>query len=120
MRQNVRRAVESEARDRSWRLFIDNERRELLDRGNGQLARLLMVVSPEESREELERLVGEDQRYAVEGLLQLRRGDETYYKHIDELTIEDMPARVEAESARLQWLTDRTLRVVEATRQRHR
>lgn len=80
----------------------------------------MMVVPPEESREELERLIEEDRRYAVECLLQLRRADETCYKHLDELTMEDMPARVEAESARLQWLTDHTLRVVEATRPRYR
>ena len=91
-----------------------------MDRANGQLARLLMVVLPEESREELEGLVEEDQLHATERLLELRRGGETYYKHIDELTIEDMPARVEAESARLQWLTERTLRVVEDVRRRYR
>jgi hypothetical protein len=43
-----------------------------------------------------------------------------YHKHIDELTAEDVPARLETGSARVSWLTTRTRSVFEETRQRYR
>lgn len=100
----------------SWRRFLEAEQRELWARREGKLARLLMITLPEESKDELERMVEEDRRRAEEGLVELRRGDEVFYKHIDELTAEDMPARMEAETARAAWLTERTRRVIESIR----
>lgn len=102
-----------------WQRFIEGERRELAARREGQLARLLMVVLPEESREELDRLISEEQRLAQEGLVELVHEGERYYKHIDALAEGDIPARLEAESVRLAWLTDRTHRVLEKTRQQY-
>lgn len=106
--------------EQGWQRFIEGERRELEARREGQLARLLLVVLPGESREELDRLIEEEQRQAREGLVELVREGERYHKHVDELTAEDVPARLEAESARLAWLTARTRRVFEETRQRYR
>ena len=102
-----------------WQRFIEGERRELEARREGQLARLLMVVLPDESREELDRLILEEQRRAQEGLVELVHRGEKYHKHIDELTAGDVPARLEAESARLAWLTERTRRVLEEARQQY-
>lgn len=79
-----------------------------------------MVVLPGESREELDLLVEEERRQAREGLVELVREGERYHKHVDELTAEDVTARLEAESLRLAWLTDRTRRVFEDTHQRYR
>lgn len=105
--------------EQGWQRFIEGERRELEARREGQLARLLMVVLPGESREELDHLIREERRQAQEGLVELVREGEKYHKHIDELTAGDIPARLEAESARLTWLTDRTRRVLEETRQQY-
>lgn len=106
--------------EQGWQRFIVGERRELEARREGQLARLLLVVLPGESREELDRLMEEEQRQAREELVELVRKEERYHKHVDELTAEDVPARLEAESARVSWLTTRTRRVFEETRQRYR
>jgi hypothetical protein len=48
--------------EQGWQRFIEGERRELEARGRGQLARLLLVVLPSESREDLDRLMEEEQR----------------------------------------------------------
>lgn len=106
-------------REQGWRRFIDNERRELEARKDGQLARLLMLVLPGESGEHLQHLVEEERRCAASGLVELREHGATYHKHIDELLPEDVPARLEAESARIAWLTERTRRILEETRQRY-
>jgi hypothetical protein len=58
---------------------------------------------PNESQEELVRLAEEDQR-------ELRSGDEVWYKHIDELTREDRPARIQSENARTAWIRERLSR----------
>ena len=100
----------------SWRRFLEAEQRELWARREGKLARLLMIALPEESKDELERMVEEDRRRAEEGLVELKQGDEVFYKHIGELTVEDMPARMEAETERAAWLTERTRKVIETIR----
>ncbi|MDN5697122.1 MAG: hypothetical protein L0G70_04010 [Rubrobacter sp.] len=100
----------------SWQRFLEAEQRELWARREGKLARLLMITLPEESKDELERMVEEDRRRAEEGLVELKRDDEVFYKHVDELGVEDMPARMEAEAARAAWLTERTRRVIEIVR----
>jgi hypothetical protein len=69
---------------------------------------------PDETGEELERLDAEDERLAEKGLVALKRGEEIYYKHIDEFTPEDMSARLEAESE----LADKTYRRAIAMAQR--
>ncbi len=91
-----------------WERFLAAERRHLEQRKNGQLRRLLNGPLPDETGEELERLDAEDERLAEKGLVALKRGEEIYYKHIDEFTPEDMSARLEAESELVSWLTKRT------------
>jgi hypothetical protein len=72
------------------------------------------VSQPGESLEELRWLAIEDQHMAEAGLVELRRSEEAWYKHIYDLVREDRPARIEAESARTAWLMER-LRKSKAT-----
>jgi hypothetical protein len=89
---------------------MEVERRELEQRQNGQLGRALGRALPGESQEELDRIAEEDQRRAQEGLVELRSGDEVWYRHIDQLTRDDRPARIESENARAAWIQERLSR----------
>jgi hypothetical protein len=94
---------------KAWERFMKTQRRELEKRLSGHLAWLLGAALPGESAEELQKLAREDQRMAEEGLVALRKpNEELFYKHIDDLTKEDRPARIEAEKARAAWLRART------------
>jgi hypothetical protein len=42
--------------------------------------------------------------------VELRRGYEVWYKHIDELTRDDRPARIESENTRAAWIQERLRR----------
>jgi hypothetical protein len=100
-----------EPRDEAaWERYMEAERLELEHRRSGHLARLLGEPLPDETPEELARMAFEDQRRAEEGLVELRRGEEVWYKHIDLLAPEDRPARIEAEGARIEWITERQRR----------
>jgi hypothetical protein len=55
----------------------------------------------------LERLASEDRRQAEEGLVALTSGGKVFYKHVDELCPEDMPARIAANRVRTTWLKER-------------
>lgn len=102
------------ARTRRWEMFLAGEREILAGRARGRLAYALRTTLPGESREGLDLLVEEDRRLAQSGLVSLAAEDGTIsYKHVDELTPEDMPARRRAEIARLDWLLERTDRVLE-------
>jgi DNA-binding CsgD family transcriptional regulator len=92
---------------RSWGRFLEAERTSLENRRRGQLARLLGRVLPDESPKELAHLAWEDQRKAEEGLVELKRGEEAWYKHIDDLVPEDHLALAEAERAKMAWLMGR-------------
>jgi hypothetical protein len=89
-----------------WEQYMEVERRELEQRRSGQLGRAL----PGESQAELERIAEEDRRKAEEGLVELRSGDEVWYKHIDELTRDYRSARIESENARAAWIQERLRR----------
>jgi hypothetical protein len=94
--------------EEAWERYMAAERRDLEQRRNGLLARLLGVPLPGESRDELERLAREDERTAEEGLVALRSpGGKVWYKHIDDLAPEDRLARALAKRARVMWLRDR-------------
>ena len=80
---------------------------ELELRKNGQLTRALGDPLPEEPPEALERLAFADQSQAEEGLVSLMKGGKVFYKHVEELLEEDMPARIAAERLRTAWLKDR-------------
>jgi hypothetical protein len=90
-----------------WEQYMEVERRELEQRRTGQLGRELGLALPGELQEELLRIAEEDQRKAERGLVELRSGDEVWYKHIDKLTRDDRPARIESENARAAWIQER-------------
>ena len=91
----------------AWELFMQEELRELELRKGGQLARLLGEPLPGEPRAALERLASEDQRQAEEGLVALISGGKVSYKHLDELSEKDRPARIAANRLRITWLKER-------------
>jgi hypothetical protein len=93
-----------------WEQYMEVERRELEQRRNGQLGRALGRALPGESQEELKRIAEDDRLKAEEGLVELRSGDEVWYKHIDEITRDDRPARIESENARAAWIQERLRR----------
>ncbi len=103
-RQEERNRAEQDA---AWALFMQAELRELELRKDGQLARLLGEPLPGESPAALRRLASEDQRQAEEGLVALMSNGKVGYKHVDELSPEDCPARIALNRARLTWLKDR-------------
>lgn len=70
------------------------------------------MALPGESKEQLEWLAREDQRRAEEGMVELRSGEEVWYKHIDDLTSEDRPARLEAKMTQAALLKERTERLL--------
>jgi hypothetical protein len=56
--------ISATARVEGWEMFMAGEREALVGRANGRLAHALRTTLPEESREELERLIEEDGRRA--------------------------------------------------------
>jgi hypothetical protein len=101
--EKEKRAQQADA----WKRFVRTERRELELRKEGQLARVLAEPLPGEPSEALRRLASEDQRQAEEGLVALMRGGKASYKRLDELSPDDMPARIAANRARTGWLKER-------------
>jgi hypothetical protein len=95
------------ARLAAWELFMDAERREIEMRKRGQLGRLLGEPLPGEPPAALARLAEEDRRQAEDGLVALMSLGKVYYKHLDELCPEDMPARNAAIRLRTTWLKER-------------
>jgi hypothetical protein len=106
-RKHKRAEETRRAQQAAWELFMQAERRELGLRKGGQLARLLGEPLPGEPPAALDRLALEDQRQAKEGLVALMSGGKVFYKRIDELCPEDMPARIAANRARTTWLKER-------------
>ena len=94
-------------RQRLWERYMRVERKEIQDRRNGELARVLGPALPGESQEELDRLSREDREKAEEGLAELRDGDEVWYKPVEELTRRDRAPRIEAQRKRLEWVQGR-------------
>ena len=108
-RDKERRRARQEERgraleDTAWTLFIRSEMRELELRKDGQLANLLGDPLPGETPAMFERLASQDQRQAEEGLVALMSGGKVSYKHLDDLTHEDRPARIAANRSRTIWL----------------
>jgi hypothetical protein len=91
----------------AWERFMQTELRERELRKGGQLARLLGEALPGEPPAALERLASEDQRQAEEGLVALMSMGKVSYKHIEELSEKDMPARIAANRRRTAWLKER-------------
>lgn len=110
-RQEERRRARQEecrrAQLAAYKSFMQAELRELELRKDGQLARLLGEPLPGEAPSALHRLATEDQKQAEEGLVALMRNGKVFYKHLEELREEDMPARVAANRLRTTWLKER-------------
>jgi hypothetical protein len=108
----VRRREESrrqKAEDQAtlWREFMEMERREIEQRQNGQLAKLLGAPLPGEHPEALKHLAAHDKTQAEKGLVALMSGGRTVYKPLEDLQPEDMPARIAANRLRVTWLKER-------------
>jgi hypothetical protein len=86
---------------------MQEELQELEKRKAGQLAELLGEALPGEPSAALERLASEDRRQAQDGLVALMSMGKMSYKHLDELSPEDMPGRVAAIRLRTTWLKER-------------
>jgi hypothetical protein len=106
-RSRARQKERSRIQLAAWRSFMQAELRELELRKDGQLARLLGRPLPEEPPAALQRLASADQRQAEEGLVALMSGGKVFYKHVEELSEEDMPARAAASRLRETWLKER-------------
>ena len=106
-RSRARQEERQRAKLAAWKSFMQAERQELELRKNGQLARLLGDPLPEEPPDALQRLAAADQRQAEESLVALMSSGEIFYKHVEELSEEDMPARIAASSLRTTWLKQR-------------
>jgi hypothetical protein len=110
-RQEERSRAVQEKRRRAqlaaWKEFMQAERRELELRKDGQLGRLLGEPLPGEPQAALRRLTSEDQRQAEEGLVALMSNGKMSYKHVEELSEEDMSARSAASRLRTTWLKER-------------
>lgn len=105
-----RRAKQEEvrrARLAAWKSFMQTEQRELELRKEGQLARVLGEALPGESPAALQKLASADQRQAEENLVTLMSDGKVFYKHLEELSEGDMPARRAAERLRTTWLKER-------------
>ena len=108
----VRKRAESkrqkaEDQETLWREFMEMERREIQQRQNGQLARLLGAPLPGERPAELQQIAAHDQTQAERGLVALMSGGNTVYKPLEDLQPEDMPARIAANRLRVTWLKER-------------
>ena len=106
-RSRARQEECSRARLAAWKSFMQTELRGLEQRKDGQLARLLGQALPGEPPATLQRLASEDRRQAEEGLVALMRNGKVFYKHVERLSEEDMPARIAANRLRTTWLKER-------------
>src|SRR5215210_573889 len=106
-RRRLKAEERSRARKAAWESFMRRERREVELRKEGQLAELLGEALAGETPAALLRLGREDQRQAEEGLVALTSNGKTYYKLVEELTEEDMGARIAADRLREAWLKER-------------
>ena len=97
----------SRAQLAAWKSFMQAELRGLEQRKDGQLARLLGQALPGEPSAALQRLASEDRRQAEEGLVALMSNGKVFYKHVERLSEEDMPARIAANRLRTTWLKER-------------
>ena len=91
----------------AWEQFMQEELRELEKRKAGQLAELLGEALPGEPSAALERLADEDTRQAQAGLVALMSMGKMSYKPLEELSPEDMEARIAANRLRMTWLKER-------------
>ena len=106
-RRQAQQERRSQARLAAWKAFMQEEWRELELRKDGQLARMLGEPLPGELRAEMLRLASEDRNQAEEGLVALMSDGKVFYKHLEDLSLGDVPARIAANSSRKMWLKER-------------
>lgn len=106
-RSRVQQVQRSQARFATWKEFMQEERRELELRKNGQLAKMLGEPLPGEPPALVLQLASEDRKQAEEGLVALMSDGEVFYKHLEDLSLGEMPARIAATSSRTAWLKER-------------
>jgi hypothetical protein len=106
-REQKRAEARNRDREEAWERFMRTELQELGLRKEGQLAELLGEALPGELPAALQRLASEDRRQAEEGLVALMSAGKMSYKRVDELSPEDVPARVAANRLRTTWLKER-------------
>ena len=95
------------SREDYWKRYLELQHRKLELRREGALAKALGFPLLGEDQEELRRIAREDRQRAQQGLVELRDGEQVWYKHLEDLTPQDRPARLEAEMARNAWLRER-------------
>src|SRR5215218_5385086 len=105
-RRQAQQEQRSQARLAAWKEFMQEERRELELRKGGPLARMPGEPRPGEPRAEMLRLASEDRNQAEEGLVALMSDGEVFYKHLEDLSEGDVPARIAATSSRTAWLKE--------------
>ena len=98
----------------AWEKHMRLERELLAQRRDGKLAHAIGKALPGESPQYLEQMAREDQRQAEEGLVTLLWGGKLSHKRIDQLTPENLLARLEAERAQVNWLMGRLQSLQEA------
>ena len=91
----------------AWEKHMRLERELLVQRRDGKLAKAIGKALPGESPQDLEQMAREDRSKAEEGLVSLLWGGQLSYKRIDELTPENLLARLEAEREQVNWLMGR-------------
>jgi hypothetical protein len=106
-RRQAQQEEHSQAQLAAWEGFIQAERREQELRKDGQLAKMLGEPLPGEPLAEVLRLSSEDRKQAEEGLVALMSDGEVFYKHLEDLSEGDVPARIAATSSRTAWLKER-------------
>jgi hypothetical protein len=106
-RRQAQQEHRSQARLAAWKEFMQEERHELELRKGGQLARMLGEPLPGEPPAEVLQLASEDRNQAEEGLVALMSDGEVFYKHLEDLSEGDVPARIAATSSRTAWLKER-------------
>jgi hypothetical protein len=106
-RSRVQQEQRSQARLATWKEFMQEERRELELRKNGQLAKMLGEPLPGEPPALVLQLASEDRKQAEEGLVALMSDGEVFYKHLEDLSLGDVPARIAAVSSQTAWLKER-------------
>ena len=92
------------------------ERDLLAQRREGKLAKAIGKALPGESPQDLEKIAREDRSQAEEGLVTLLWAGKLFYKHIDELTPENLLARLDAEREQINWLMGRLQSLQETKR----
>lgn len=104
---NAVEAGRDTSHQRLWERYMEIERRELEDRKNGELGKVLGSAMAGESQEDLDRMAREDRERAERGLVELVEDGTVVYKRIDDLALEDRAGRIKAQKRRLAWVGER-------------